>query len=77
MGEQSLPPVSTPDYIGQNAIKALVRQDPQKWSDLAAQMYNQTPLQQAQAWLLPRRRTRCGQQKQNNPTDSTSDPSSY
>ncbi len=49
MGEQSLPPVSTPDYIGQNAIKALVRQDPQKWSDLAAQMYNQTPLQQAQA----------------------------
>ncbi len=41
--ESSLPAVSTPDYLGQNVIKAGVAQDPNKWSDLAAQLMMKPP----------------------------------
>lgn len=46
---QTLPPVLTPDYAGQNAIKASVVQDPTPWTKQLADQLIQSPLQQAEA----------------------------
>ncbi len=39
-GEQPLPPVSTPDFAGQTAVRSAVMADPKPWRTLAADMMN-------------------------------------